>query len=176
MQKHAKQEHDSGFNIKDEIRSIVGNIIEAQVEKDYELVSELTDELIALMDKHKEKYELYAHVIKNSINGEKKSREIAHPSIAKARALKKLTELLEQRLIDDMKQDNLKEVAARIYTIRIVKNNNPRVVVNIPAEQLPERFQRVKPDKIKLQSAIIDGEEVEGVPLELGEQIKIYPY
>ncbi len=169
MRKHASQ-------IKGEIRSIVGDIIKAQAERDYELVSELTDELIDLMDKHEDKYELYAHVIKNSINGEKKSREIAHPSIAKARALKSLAELLEQRLKDDLKQRNLKEVEARIYTIRIEENNNSKVIVNIPAEQLPERFQRVKPDKIKLKSAIIDGEEVEGVTLELGEQIKIYPY
>lgn len=176
MRKHASQEHDTFFDIRGEIRSIVGAITEAQAERDYELVSELTDELIALMDKHENKYELYAHVIKNSINGAKKSKEIAHPSIAKARALNKLAELLEQRLKDDMKRRNLKEVEARIYTIRIVENNISKVIVNIPAEQLPERFQRVKPDKIKLKSAIIDGEEVEGVTLELGEQIKIYPY
>ena len=176
MRKHASQEHDTFFDIKGEIRSIVGAITEAQVERDSELVSELTDELIALIDKHEDKYELYAHVIKNSINGAEKSKEIAHPSIAKARALKNLAELLEQRLKDDMKQLNLKEVEARIYTIRIVENNISKVIVNIPAEQLPERFQRVEPDKIKLKSAIIDGEEVEGVTLELGEQIKIYPY
>ena len=176
MRKHASQEHDTFFDIKGEIRSIVGAITEAQAERDYELVSELTDELIALMDKHEDKYELYAYTIKNSINGEKESREIAHPSIAKARALKNLAKLLEQRLKDDMKQRDLKEVEARIYTIRIEENNISKVIVNIPAEQLPERFQRVKPDKIKLKSAIIDGEEVEGVTLELGEQIKIYPY
>ena len=176
MRKHASQEHDTFFDIRGEIRSIVGAITEAQAERDYELVSELTDELIALMDKHEDKYELYAYVIKNSINGEKKRREIAYPSNAEARALKNLAELLEQRLRDDMKQRNLKEVEAKIYTIRIVKNTISKVIVNIPAEQLPERFQRVKPDKIKLKSAIIDGEEVEGVTLELGEQIKIYPY
>ena len=167
MRKHASQD------IKGEIRSIVGKITEAQAERDYELVSELTDELIALMDKHEDKYELYAHVIKNSINGETKSREIAHPSMAKARALKNLAKLLEQRLKDDMKQRNLKEVGARIYTIRILKNNIPTVVVNIPAEQLPERFQRVNPDKHKLLSALLNGEEVEGVTLELGEHIII---
>ena len=176
MRKHASQEHDTFFDIRGEIRSIVGDITEAQTERDYELVSELTDELIALMDKHEDKYELYAHVIKNSINGAKKRKEIAHPYNAEARALKKLAELLKQRLKDDMKQHDLKEVKARIFTIRIEGNNNSKVIVNIPAEQLPERFQRVKPDKIKLKSAIIDGEEVEGVTLELGEQIKIYPY
>ena len=42
-------------------------------EKDSELVSELTDELIALIDKHEDRYELYAQVIKNSINGEQKA-------------------------------------------------------------------------------------------------------
>ena len=81
MRRHASQEHDTFFDIKGEIRSIVGAITEAQAERDYELVSELTDKLIALMDKHENKYELYAHVIKNSINGAKKSKEIAHPSI-----------------------------------------------------------------------------------------------
>ena len=176
MRKHASQEHDTFFDIKGEIRSIVGAITEAQVERDSELVSELTDELIALIDKHEDKYELYAYTIKNSINGAKKSKEIARPHNAKRRALKNLAELLEQRLKDDMKQRNLKEVEARIHTIRIVKNNIPTVIVNIPAEQLPERFQRVEPNKIKLNSAIIDGEEVEGVTLELGEHIKIYPY
>ena len=176
MRKHASQEHDTFFDIKGEIRSIVGAITEAQAEGDHELVSERTDELIALMDKHENKYELYAYTIKNSINGEKKSRKIARPHNAKARALKNLAELLEQRLKDDMKQRKLKEVEARIYTIRIVKNDIPTVIVNIPAEQLPERFQRVEPNKIKLRSAIIDGEEVEGVTLELGEFIKIYPY
>ena len=176
MRKHASQEHDTFFDIKGEIRSIVGAITEAQVERDSELVSELTDELIALIDKHEDKYELYAQVIKNSINGEQKRRQIAYPSNAEALALKNLAELLKQRLKDDMKQRNLKEVEARIYTIRIEENNISKVIVNIPAEQLPERFQRVKPDKIKLKSVIIDGEEVEGVTLELGEQIKIYPY
>lgn len=176
MRKHASQEHDTFFDIKGEIRSIVGAITEAQAERDYELVSERTDELIALIDKHKDKYELYAHVIKNSINGAKKSKEIARPHNAKVRALNKLVELLEQRLKDDMKQRNLKEVEARIHTIRIVKADIPTVIVNIPAEQLPERFQRVEPNKIKLRSAIIDGEEVEGVTLEVGEYIKIYPY
>ncbi len=176
MRKHASQEQDTFFDIKGEIRSIVGNITEAQAEKDYELVSEQTDELIALMDNHEDKYELYAHVIKNSINGAKKSKEIAHPYIAKVRALKNLAELLEQRLKDDMKQRNLKKVQARIHTIRIEENITSKVIVNIPAEQLPERFQRVQPNKIKLKSAIIDGEEVEGVTLELGDHIKIYPY
>lgn len=176
MRKHASQEHDTFFDIKGEIRSIVGAITDAQAEGDHELVSERTDELIALMDKHEDKYELYAYTIKNSINGAKKSKEIAHPYKAKASALNKLAELLEQRLKDDMKQRNLKEVKARIFTIRIVKAKNPKVIVNIPAEQLPERFQRVEPNKIELNSAIIDGEEVEGVTLELGEYIKIYPY
>ena len=176
MRKHASQEHDTFFNIKGEIRSIVGAITEAQVERDSELVSELTDELIALIDKHEDKYELYAHVIKNSINGEQKRREIAYPSNAEALALKNLAELLKQRLKDDMKQRNLKEVEAGIYTIRIEEDDIRTVIVNIPAEQLPERFQSVEPDKIKLRSAIIDGEEVEGVTLELGEHIKIYPY
>jgi len=174
--KHASEDPSIRGGIRSEIRSIVGAITEAQAESDHELVSELTAELIALMDKHEDKYELYAHVIKNSINGAKKSKEIAHPFTAKARALNKLADQLEQRLKDDMKQRNLKEVEARVYTIRIQKNNNSKVIVNIPAEQLPERFQRVNPDKIKLKSAIIDGEEVEGVTLELGEQIKIYPY
>ena len=176
MRKHASQEQDSSLDIRGEIRSIVGAITEAQAEGNAELVSELTDELIVLMDKHEDKYELYAHVIKNSINGAKKRKEIAHPYNAEASALKKLAELLKQRLKDDMKQGNLKEVETGIFTIRIEEDAIPTVIVNIPAEQLPERFQRVKPDKIKLRSAIIDGEEVEGVTLELGGHIKIYPY
>ena len=164
--------------IKGEIRSIVGTITEAQAERNDELVSELTDELIALMDKHEDKYGLYAHVIKNSINGAKVSTERARPHNAKASALNKLAELLKQRLKDDMKQRNLKEVEARICTIRIEENNISKVIVNIPAEQLPKRFQRVRvePNKIKLRSAIEDKEEVEGVTLEFGEHIKIYPY
>jgi len=72
------------------------------------------------------------------------------------------------------------EVKASNYTIRIVKNEIPTVIVDIPAEQLPERFQRVvqrvESNKIELRSAIINGEEVEGVTLELGEHIKIYRY
>ena len=147
MRKHASQEHDTFFNIKGEIRSIVGAITEAQAERDYELVSERTDELIALMDKHEDKYALYAYTIKNSIKGEKESREIAYPHNAKARALNKLAELLEQRLKDDMKQRNFKEVEARICTIQIEENGIPTVIVNIPAEQLPERFQRVNPTR-----------------------------
>lgn len=176
MRKHASQEHETFFDIRGEIRYIVGAITEAQVERDYEKVSELTDELIALIDKHEDKYELYAHVIKNSINGVRERKEIARPYNAEAKALNKLAKLLEQRLKDDMKQRNLKEVKARIYTIRIVKATIPTVIVNIPPEQLPERFQRVEPNKIKLNSALIDGEEVEGVILEVGEYIKIYPY
>ena len=176
MRKHASQEQDTFFDIRGEIRSIVGAITEAQVERDSELVSELTDELIALMDKHEDKYELYAYVIKNSINGEQKRREIAYPSNAEARSLKNLAELLKQRLKDDMKQHNLKEIEVGIHTIRIEEDDIPTVIVSIPAEQLPERFQRVEPNKIKLRSAIINGEKVEGVTLELGEHIRIYPY
>ena len=176
MRKRASQEHNTFFDIRGEIRSIVEVITEAQAEKDSELVSERTDKLIALMDTHEDKYELYADTIKRSKDGAKKRKEIAYPHNAKAKALNKLAELLEQRLKDDMKQRNLKEVEARIYTIRIMKAKNPKVIVNIPAEQLPERFQRVEPNKIKLNSAIINGEEVEGVTLEVGEYIKIYPY
>ena len=84
MRKHASQEHDTFFDIRGEIRSIVGKITEAQAENDHELVSELTDELIALVDNHEDKYELYAHVIKNSINGERKSKEIGSPVHSKS--------------------------------------------------------------------------------------------
>ncbi|MDE0636655.1 MAG: siphovirus Gp157 family protein [Candidatus Poribacteria bacterium] len=176
MRKHTSQEHDTFFDIKREIRSIVGAITKAQAKGDRELVSERTDELIALIDKHEDKYALYADVIKKSIDGARESKKIARPHNAKARALNELAELLKQRLKDDMKQRNLKEVETRICTIRIVKDDIPTVIVNIPAEQLPERFQRVEPNKIKLRSAIIDEEEVEGVTLELGEHIKIYRY
>ena len=125
MRKHASQEHDTFFDIKGEIRSIVGAITEAQAEGAHELVSERTDELIALMDKHEDKYELYADTIKRSKDGAKNSKEIAYPHNAKAKALNKLAELLKQRLKDDMKQRNLKEVEARIYTIRIVEKRHP---------------------------------------------------
>ena len=119
----------------------------------------------------------YTHMSSGILStGQKRGKRSLTRPYAEASALKNLAKLLEQRLTDDMKQRNLKEVAARIYTIRIVENNIPTVIVNIPAEQLPERFQRVKPDKIKLNSAIIDGEEVEGVTLEVGEHIRIYPY
>jgi len=166
MQEHASQ-------TRDEIRSIVEAILKAQTENDYELVSEQTDELTALIDEHEDKYKSYASVIKNSERGASNRKE-------EAQALSNLAGLLRQRLQDDMKQRNLMEVKASNYTIRIVKNEIPTVIVDIPAEQLPERFQRVvqrvESNKIELRSAIINGEEVEGVTLELGEHIKIYRY
>ncbi len=163
-------------DIRDEIRSIVTDITRAQAESDHELVSELTDELIDLIDTHEDKYELYASTIRNSINGAEKRREIARPYMKEASALNKLAKQLKERLQDDMKQHNLREVEAGKFTIRILRANIPKVIVNIPVERLPERFQRVEPRRQELQSAIIDGEEVEGVTLELSEFIQIFPF
>lgn len=175
MQKHTSQQPD---DIKGEITSVVEDIMEARVENDQGLVSELTDKLIALMDKHEDKYELYASTIKRSAAGAEERKEKIRSDRAKVTALTKLEEQLRQRLKDDMKQHNLNVVNAGFFTIRVRKDDMPTVIVNIPAEQLPERFQRrkVEPDKPKLKSAIIDGEEIEGVHLELGDHIEIFSF
>ena len=172
---HASSDPNALFEITTEIKVIIQEITQAQADKDLKLVGELTDELLTLMDKHEDKYERYVHVIKNSLLGAKGNKEIADQFQAKATALNNLAKRLKDRLKADMEQHGLSKVDAGIFTVRTQTNSVATLTVEVPAIELPERFQRIEPNTDELRFALTNGEEVEGVTLEKGQHVRINP-
>lgn len=170
---HASKDPDTLFDITSEIKVIIREITIAQYDKDYDLVSELTDELTNLMDKHENKYESYVHVIKNSLNAATGNKEIADQFMAKYTALNNLAKRLKERLHQDMKQHGLNKVDAGIFTVREQRNSVASLEVEVQPEQLPEEFQRIEIDTAELRAALEFGEEVKGASLKKGTHIRI---
>ena len=172
-QRHASKDPYTLFDITAEIKEMIAEITEAQEERDYDLIEQLTEQLIEVMDLHGRKYESYVHVIKESIAAAKNNKTIADQFAAKATAHNNLVKRLKTRLHDDMKQHSLKTLDAGIFIVRTQKNSLPTLTVNVDADVLPERFQVIEPNKEELRHALSIGEEIDGVKLEKGEHIRI---
>ena len=169
MKSHVSKEADVIFDITGKIKQATLEITEALQQGDEELVEDLFEDLIALINSHENKYEAVAYTIIDS-------RNLTEEYRAKAKAYNDLAKRLKERLQDRMNQQGLRELDAGIFTLRIQRNGLPTVIVDIPAEDLPEQFHNIKPNKEKLRLALSKGERVEGVTisfLEIGEHIKI---
>ena len=172
---HSSSDPDTLFDISTEMKLIIREITEAQADKNLDLVSELTDELLNIMDQHEDKYEAYVHVIKNSLNGAAGNKEIADIFGAKATALNNLAKRLKETLVQDLKQHGLTKADAGIFTIRTQKNSIPTLDVKVSAEELPERFHTIEVNKEELRFALANGEKIEGATLETGVHLRIGP-
>ena len=166
MDKHSSRESDTFFDITGEIKQVTTEIIKALEKQDEDLVEVLFEELIDLINSHENKYEAAAYTIIDSLN-------LTQEYQAKARAYRYLAKRLKERLQDRMNQRGLRELDAGIFTLRIKRNGHPTVIVDIPAEKLPEEFHNIKPNKEKLRLALSNGVKIEGVTLEIGEYVAI---
>ena len=175
LQRYTSEDPYTLFDVSDEIKQITAELGHAQLARDYDLIEELTDEIIHLISLHENKYEATVHVILNSTNAAKANQEVASQFQAKATAQNNLAKQLKERLKEDMKLHGLKTMNAGIYTVRTQKNSVPSLNVDIDPEELPEQFQKVEADTDELRHALSIGEEVDGVTLEKGEHIRISP-
>ena len=172
-ERHTSRDPNSLFDISNEMKNILAELGDAQYEKDYGRIEELTDELIEIISLHSDKYEATVHVIQNAINTAKGNQEIADQFQAKATANNNLAKHLKTKLLQDMKMHGLTKITAGIFSIRTQKNSVATLTIHIPAENLPRAFQRVEPNNEELRAALSNGEEVDGVTLIKGEHIRI---
>lgn len=166
MKKDVSMESNVLFDETGEIKQVTTEFANAFQQDDEELSEELFEELIDLINSHEERYQTVACIIIDS-------RNLTEEYRAKARAYNDLAKRLRDRLQNRMDQQGLRELNAGIFTLRIKRTGFPTVIVDIPVEELPQQFQSIKPDKIKLRSALSNGEKVEGVTLEIGEYVAI---
>ena len=163
------------FEIRKEIREIIGEITEAQQDKNADLVSKLTDELLHSLDLLEDKHEAIVYVIKSSAAAAEYNKAIANQFQAIATAHNNLVQKLKERLDEDMQTHDVSKLDAGIFTIRRQKNSIPTLTIHIPPEELPERFHKIVANTDELRFAINGGEEVNGVTLIKGEHIRIVP-
>ena len=172
--RHTRKDPYTSLNISEEIKTIIAEITEAQSEKNDVLVNELTEELIRLIDMHEDKYGATAHVIQNALSAAESNKAIAAQFQAIATGHNNIVKRLKSRLLDDMRQQDLKTIETGDFTIRTQKNSVPTLTINVPATELPERFQIIESNNKELRHALSKGERVEGVELEKGEHIRIF--
>ena len=166
--------HLTLFQLTAEITDIVDDIIDAAIAGDISQQHALYDELAALYDARSEKHEGYVHVIKNAEAAAEACQAEADRFLARARALVNLAKYLKETLWLDLYQHGEKRTEAGNFKIAR-QNGQKRVVVRIPAEELPADYQRItiQADKNALKDALKDGTEIDGVQLESTEHIRI---
>ena len=161
------------FDISEEMKEIVGELTEAQQEKDSDLIQELTDELIRLIDLHEDKYKATIYVIKNSLAAAEYNQEIANQFQAVATAHKNLAKRLKDRIKYDMEQHGVTKTDAGIFSVRIQRNSVPSLVIDANPEDIPEEFQRIEIDRDEVKYALSIGREIEFAKLEKGTHLRI---
>lgn len=167
MKKDVSIESNVLFDETGEIKQVTTEFTNALQQDNEELAEELFEELIDLINTHEERYQTVACIIIDS-------RNLTEEYRSKARAYNDLAKRLKDRLQNRMDQQGLRELEAGIFTLRIIRNGHPTVIIDIPAEELPVQFHSIKPDKVKLRDALSNGEEIEGVSLEIGEYVAIH--
>ena len=163
------------FELRDEIKTIIGDIIEAEIAGDKDEVDALHAELDGLYDARESKHEGYVYVIKNSLSGAENHQAVSDDFAKRARALKNLAKRLKDRLLEDMKLNGEEAVPAGIFKIARQTNSVPSLILDIDAEDLPGEFQiiTVDADNDALRQALKAGEKIEGAKLEKGEHVRI---
>lgn len=162
------------FDLTAHITEIIDDIVVAYEIGNPELADELFDELAQLHLQRNDKLEGYVHVIKNSQIAADAAKAEAAAFAKRARALEALATRLKKTLLEDLVHHDEKSSNAGRFKIAR-QAGAPRVAVTIPAGDLPEEYQRVTvdADKTALKTALKQGEQIEGVTLELTEHLRI---
>lgn len=163
------------FELTDEINVIVTDIIDAEIEGDEDEVQALIEELDDLHEKRGRKHEAYVHVIKNALASAKPCRAEAEAFTKRARALENLAKRLKKILLDDLREHDEESINAGIFKIARQANAQTSVIISVDAEELPEKFQLLKPEPNKdaIRVALLAGEEIDGAALGDAEHIRI---
>ena len=163
------------FELTDEIKAIIADIVDADIAGDTEEVRALMQELDEFHDKRSDKLEAYVRVIKNSIATAKNRRAEAEEFAKRARALENLAKRLKRTLLYNLREHGEEVANAGDFKITRRENPQPTVKVSVEGWELPEEFQRLKPepDKDALRVALQAGDKVDGVTLEDDEHIRI---
>ena len=163
------------FDLTDEIKAIVADIIDAEIAGDEDEVQTLIAELDELHEAREAKRQGYVYVIKNSLAAAENHKGVAEDFDARAKAHANLVKRLKERLLFDMRLNDEQAVPAGEFKIARQKNGQPSVVMNIEAEALPTEFQRItiEADKEVIKDALNNGTEIDGVSLVTGEHIRI---
>ena len=162
------------FELTDEILATIDEIVDAEIERDPELLDTLYAELDGLYGARTEKHEGYVHVIKNAEAAVDACKAEAARFTARAQALHALSHRLKETLRMDLAEHGEKTAEAGKFKITR-QNGTQRVVVSVDPAELPEGYQRVsiEADKTELKKALKHGEEISGVELESTEHVRI---
>lgn len=163
------------FQLTARIADKVNDILDAVFDRyDTETIDGLYAELDALYETRSEKLESYVHVVKNAEAAAKACKDEANAFYAKSKAYENLSRRLKDTLLHDLKHHGEKSATAGSFKIARQKSP-PRVVVRIPASDLPTEYQRVtiEADKTALKHALKANGGIDGVQLEDSEHIRI---
>ena len=162
------------FELTAEIDNLLDEIVDAEIARDTETLEALYAELDALYEARESKQIGYVHVVKNADAAAKACKAEANAFYARAKALENIGRRLKDTLQQDLIHHGEKSVTAGKFKIAL-QNGQPRVMLNIPPEELPADYQRVSidADKNALKDALKNGTEIDGVALEPTEHIRI---
>ena len=170
------------YEIGEKLRDTVTRLFEAEVEikdkgADKDVLQKEIDELSATFDdlqlEQDDKIENYIKAIRNLKNAQEGFTAEAKYFEARAKACETIGKRLKESLLTFLQLNGLTHHSVGKFRIRRQKNSQPTVTVEIPAEQLPEEFQKVTIEADK--TAIKNAEEiVDGVTIETGEHLRIY--
>jgi len=163
------------FDIANAIADKVNDILDAVLDReDTETIDDLYAELDGLYETRAEKLESYVHVIKNAEAAAKACKDEANAFYAKSKAYENLSRRLKDTLLHDLTLHGEKSCDAGRFNVARQKSPQ-RVVVRIPASDLPTEYQRVtiEADKTALKHALKANGGIDGVQLEDSEHIRI---
>ena len=163
------------FELSDEIKEIIGDIIDAEIAGDKDEVQALLEELDGLHEARESKHEGYVHVIKNSLITGEACKTEAKAFDVRGSALLNLAKRLKERLLFDLQQHGEETVPAGIFKIARQSNSQPSLILDIEAEDLPSDYQKltIEVDTDALKQALKAGEKIDGAKLEKGEHVRI---
>ena len=162
------------YQLNEQILELVVEIEAAETAGDTELIAELEETITQTFTAIDAKRERYCEVIRTADAQSKALREEARRFSARAKNMDALSKRLKLSLQEDL--EKFGEVRAEAGKFQLAITNSPqRVVLEIPVEMLPSRFQDVlvKMDTTALRKALQDGESVEGASLEQGTHLRI---
>lgn len=172
-----KQQRDpfTLFDLRDEIKAIIADIIDAEIAGDEDEVEALMEELDELYEAKETKHEGYVYVIKNSLGSGANHKAEAKAFDVRGNALINLAKRLKKRLLEDLQQHGEEVVNAGKFKIARQSNSQPSLVLSVDAENLPSDYQKVtvEADNDALKQALKAGEKIVGAKLEKGEHIRI---
>lgn len=163
------------YDITEELRSFQ----EALIENDGVISDEMEERFDELLDMEEEKTEGYIRVIRDLEATASAVKEEEDRLKKRRRALERSADELKDRLCEAMEIRGQEVRETDLGKVRVQEASRRSLNVQVDAEALPDRFQRVsvKPDKREIRAALEDGDEVAEEVAELDEAstyIRIY--